>query len=438
MPLIQNQGMAWGTTPHGESIPLPSLTVMVEHRAYATKRSLFPSISSCIVETSISKFHQGHILDVSQTRGELDVKRPRTLLSSILIAALALVAVAGCSGKKETADVFSPSTGLLNTGFWKDVTALDHVELCEYVGIPVPKGLYEVSKESIQTEVDAILADYSSKKQITDRAVVDGDTVNIDYVGSIDGATFDGGSTGGQGAEVTIGVTSYIDDFLEQIIGHTPGESFDVEVTFPKDYGKEELNGKDAVFAITLNHIVETTMPELTDAFVKGNLSSSHGWKTVSEMEADIESKLREVAVGNYIRDYVIENTTVSSVPESLLEYQRRSMIDYCQGYADSYGISLEQFLSSYVGVATTDELFARSAADMAKTAEYQLIIQAIAEDAGISVSDDNVAAYFTEQVGRDRYLEYWKSYGMPYLKLVVLHETVMDYLEDNAVVRQG
>jgi len=366
------------------------------------------------------------------------VKRSRTLLSTILIAALALVTVAGCSGKKETADVFSPSTGLLNNGFWKDVTALDHVELCEYVGIPVPKELYEVSKESIQAEVDAILADYSSKKQITDRAVVDGDTVNIDYVGSIDSVEFDDGSTEGQGTEVTIGVTSYIDDFLEQIIGHTPGESFDVEVTFPKDYGKEELNGKDAVFAVTLNHIVETTMPELTDGFVAENLSSSYWWKTVAEMEADIENKLQETAVGDCIRDYVIENTKVSSVPESILEYQRRSMVDYYQGFADSYGMSLEEFLSTYVGVATTDELFARSAADTAKTAEFQLIIQAIAEDAGISISDEDVAAHFTEQVGRDEYLKYWESYGMPYLKLVVLHETVMDYLEENAVVGQG
>ncbi|MGE5578978.1 MAG: trigger factor [Bacillota bacterium] len=366
------------------------------------------------------------------------MKRSKAVLITVLIAALALVGTAGCSGKAKTGDGFSPSKGILDTGFFEGITALDHVELCEYVGIPIPNDVYEVSDESIQAEVNTILDQFASSKQVTDRAVVGGDTMNIDYVGRVDGVAFDGGSTEGKGTEVTIGVTSYIDDFLEQIIGHTPGESFDVEVTFPEDYAKEDLRGKDAVFAVTLNHIVEKTFPELTDKFVSDNLSSSYGWKTVAEMKTDIEGRLRQTDMDEYVRDYIVKNTTVSDLPEKLLEYQRASLIHYYQRYADSYGAKLEEFLASYLGVATVDELLVTAAEDTKEAATFHLIIQAIAEDAGISVTVDDVADYFVKQVGAEQYSEYARSYGMPYLKLVVLGQKVMDYLEDNAVVKQS
>ena len=88
--------------------------------------------------------------------------------------------------------------------------------------------------------------------------VQNGDTVNIDYVGSIDGVEFEGGSTDGQGTYLTIGSGSYIDDFEEQLIGSHPGDTVDVVVTFPENYGNEELNGKEALFVVTVNGIYVT------------------------------------------------------------------------------------------------------------------------------------------------------------------------------------
>lgn len=85
--------------------------------------------------------------------------------------------------------------------------------------------------------------------------VQDGDTVNIDYVGTIDGEEFDGGSTDGQGTDLTLGSGAYIDGFEEGIVGHTVGETFDVNVTFPEDYGVDSLNGKDATFSVTINGV---------------------------------------------------------------------------------------------------------------------------------------------------------------------------------------
>jgi trigger factor len=364
------------------------------------------------------------------------MKKHTTLLSLILVIVLALFAFAGCSTSQDTITDFSYSGGIDDNGFWEDITALDYVELCDYESISIPSDIHEVTDEAIQTEIDTILANYESDTQVVDRAVESNDTVNIDYVGSIDGVEFDGGSTGGAGVDVTIGVTSYIDDFLEQLIGHTPGESFDIEVTFPEDYGNEELNGKDATFAITINYIVETTLPELTDEFVLENLSSDYGWSTVTEMETDIKNGLQSSAITSYVQEYIVENTNIISLPEALLEYQENSMLEYYQDYADYYGMELEDFLTSYVGVATIDELIQANSASMTEAANFSLIMQAIAEDAGISVSDEDVAAYFKDYTGLDDYSEYEESYGMPYLKLITLQQVVVDYLEDNAVLQ--
>lgn len=91
----------------------------------------------------------------------------------------------------------------------------------------------------------------------TSLTVEDGDTVNIDYVGTVDGVEFEGGSTDGNGTDLVIGSGDYIDDFEDQLIGSHPGDTVEVQVTFPDDYGNEKLNGKDAVFTVTVNGIYE-------------------------------------------------------------------------------------------------------------------------------------------------------------------------------------
>ena len=104
-----------------------------------------------------------------------------------------------------------------------------------------------------ETDADTdTAAGYSTDASLT---VENGDTVNIDYVGTVDGTEFDGGSTGGMGTDLTIGSGLYIDDFEDQLVGSHPGDEVEVTVTFPEDYGKEDLNGKEAVFDVTVNGI---------------------------------------------------------------------------------------------------------------------------------------------------------------------------------------
>ncbi len=430
--------------------------------------------------------------------------RRRSVIVAALACAIALpAALSGCDDRPATNEAdgnsssapatsaptngqeqatFSPSTDLDDNGHWKGVTALDYVTLPEYEGIKVPKDQVTATDEEVQAQVDAIMANFATTERVTDRAIVDGDTVNIDYVGSIDGVEFAGGTTNNQGTTVTIGVTQYIDDFLEQLIGHKPGENFDIEVTFPEDYGNEELNGKDAVFNITVNHIQEQKVPELTDEWVEENLSASRGWKTVDEMRSAIsedlgvfnitvnhiqEQKVPELTdewveenlsasrgwktvdemrsaisedlgrrlLSAYLQNQVIENATVSEIPEELISYQEQTAVAEIQNYASMYGFTLEDMLTMLTGYATTDEYLAANKDAIDATAKSYLVFQAIAEDADLVVTDEDVQAYFKNAMGLDNLDSLVQSYGMPYLKLVTLLDKVNGLILETAVV---
>lgn len=341
------------------------------------------------------------------------------------------------SSDADTGDTgFSYSDGIDENGFWEGVTALDYVDLFKYNGLSIPSDIHEISEERMESERNSLLASYSTSEQITDRAIADGDTVNIDYVGSVDGVEFDGGNTEGGGTDVTIGVTNYIDDFIEQLIGHTPGETFDVEVTFPDVYEQNEsLQGKDAVFKTTINHITETTEAELTDSFVAENLKETYGWSTIEDMNNGLKSNLQETAITSYLQDELVNLATISETPDFLVTYQQNSMIRYYQDYAEYYGMEFEEYLSTNVNVSSTDELLESNAETLKEAADYYLIIQAIAEDAKLSISNDDVSAYFSEYIGADDYSDYEEEYGLPYLKQIVLTQHVLNYITEHAVL---
>jgi FKBP-type peptidyl-prolyl cis-trans isomerase (trigger factor) len=334
----------------------------------------------------------------------------------------------------ESSTPFDYSEAFDENGMWKDIVALDFVDLADYKNIEIPADIHTVADEDVDTQVDSVLAYFSSTKQITDRAVMDGDTLNIDYVGSVDGVEFEGGSTQGAGSEVTIGVTNFIDDFLEQLIGHEPGETFDIEVTFPEEYGKEELNGKDAVFNITINYIVETVESELTDDFVTDNLSAEYGWTSVVEMKDGIRSQIEKTAIAAYVQDKIVNESTIKSIPESITAYFNKSMLNYYSESAASYGVELEEFLLNYVGVSSVDELMEMEHEATVDTSKYTLIIQAIAEDSELSIKDEDISKYFLENMGSDDYSSYEERFGLPYIKFIVLDMKVLDYVMENAV----
>jgi trigger factor len=249
----------------------------------------------------------------------------------------------------------------------------------------------------------------------------------------VDGKEFEGGSTSGQGADVTIGVTSYIDDFLEQLIGHKPGENFDIEVTFPEDYGNEELNGKDAVFNITINHITEETLPELTDKFVIDNLSEANGWQSIDEMKEGLRTSLRNAAVSAYLQSYMVDNSSVENIPESLIEYQQKSVIAYYEDYAAYYNLELNEFLNTYLGAASEQDFLTQNQESIEETAKFYLVLQAIAEEIDLTVTEEEVKTSLTKTISVDEYPDFQDTYGMPYLKMMVLNQRAVEHIVEKA-----
>ena len=371
-------------------------------------------------------------------------KRTFKLLSLALCLAM-LFTLAGCSGdasgsgdssaaegdaKYNYAGGFDYSQNIAADGRWEGVTALDYVTLPEdYEAITLPEDVTTVSDEDVQTQVDSLLASYATTVEVTDRAVEDGDTVNIDYVGSVDGVEFEGGSTQGAGTSVTIGVTSYIDDFLEQLIGHMPGETFNVEVTFPDPYeNNPDLAGKDAVFVTTINYIEDSQLPEYNDAFVAENFAENGGYTTTAELEQAIKDSIVQNNTYNYVITYMNDNSTVSQVPDTMKEYQAYVMLDYYNTYASYFGMELNDFISQMLQAESQDALVEAQAANIEAAAKEALILQAVAEAQGITV--DTAAAQ--EMMG-ENYETAVSTYGEPYVLMNTMANKVIDQLMSTA-----
>ncbi len=365
----------------------------------------------------------------------------------VLAVAIAAGALAGCAGGGESSQASSSSgressqtsgvssqvssaaeagetadysAGLTEDGYFENVTAADFVKLPDYKSMTVPEDVSTITEDALKSEMDSRMSGFATTEQVKDRAVEDGDAVNIDYVGSVDGVEFAGGSTGGNGTTVTIGVTSYIDDFLEQLIGHKPGETFDVNVTFPDPYeSNTDLSGKDAVFVTTINYIEEQTVPELTDEFVAANWKDSEGWSTAEEAREAVREELRTTAVANYLWQEIQDTAEVSQVPDSVYDFQVDNMVNYYAAMAKQYNMELEDLLSQAMQLDSVDALIEQNKSQLEQNAKSALIMQALCEDMGMKVSDEDIAQYFRDYMNVEDYSAYQTQYGRPYLCLL-------------------
>ena len=367
----------------------------------------------------------------------------KKLLSLVLALTLVATAFSGCGTTTDSTDANNTTDGTSATeitseyflsdyfddnGFFKDVKASDFVTLPDYRNVVVPVENYTPSQAAIDNEVASILSEFATTETLKEGVVADGDTLNIDYVGSIDGVEFSGGSTGGNGTEVTIGVTPYIDDFLEQLIGHKVGENFDIEVTFPENYGVEDLNGKDAVFNITINSIIKTVVPEITDAFCKENFAKEYN--TVDKFMAKVEEELSREMVNSYLYTSVFDKAEISEVPAVVTEYVESYILSTYEMQAMNYGYTLDEYIGM-IGFKTREEFTAYFQADIDMFCNDYLIFAAIAEAEGIEIKDKDVKNYFETYLGTSDISVAEELYGMPYLKFTVLQTEVLNFLID-------
>lgn len=333
---------------------------------------------------------------------------------------------------------FDYSKGQTEAGLWQGVTAADVVTLPEdFAAIPMDAADVTPTDTEVAEYLQQLLASTATAVQVTDRAAVNGDTVNIDYLGKVDGVAFTGGEA--VGFDLTLGSGTFIGanggnkGFEEQLVGHTPGETFDITVTFPEGYDDSTdaegnpivMSGTEAVFTITMNHITETVVPQLTDEWVQANLTQYYAITKAEEVDAVLRREMLYENKANYIYSYLVANTTFGEIPAVVLDYEVCACLDYYAGYAEYYGTDLEGFVTETVGLESVDALLAESEETIRQYCREDLLYQALAERLSVSVTAEDLAQY-------QSYVEY---YGNNYVVRQALIEKVMKALVDGAVV---
>lgn len=328
------------------------------------------------------------------------------------------------------------SAYLTDEGLILGVAASDLLTLAEYKNISVPSSEVEYSDESVNTDIQGVLENNSTLDTETDALIADGDKVNIDYVGSVDGEEFDGGNTNEAGTDLEIGSGSYIDDFEEQLIGHGVGDNVTVEATFPSDYTNTDLAGKNAVFEVVINGIY--VVPEFNDAFVQENLSEYAS--TADEYRQYLKDTNYDNKLTAWLENYLIENTTVSSYPDkytnhlkSVKKYEDQNSYGYMNDLYTSMGYGGIGSFEQYVGMSESD--YDDSLVTIAKDqAKKSMIYQAIYEKEGLTTSLDEYATYFKDSTSTD-YESRIEEYGKGYVMQEIISKKVMEFLKENAIV---
>lgn len=381
------------------------------------------------------------------------MKKRAIMISMLLVMALS---VTGCSQKTATKDKDTkteetaktddaeetesdntedtsedtPTTAELMAGI--DVEKC--VTLGDYKGVTVEKTIQSVTDEDVQNEIDNALANYPVE---VDQAAKEGDTVNIDYVGKIDGEEFDGGSD--QGADLKLGSGKFIDGFEDGLIGARKGETRTLNLTFPEDY-TQDLAGKAVEFTVTVNAVKEP-LSEPTDQWVADNIE---GYDNLADYKAGIRSEQEESneqTAENQVRyaawTQVIDNCTINAYPETLVEVGKKLYEQQVETYAKYAGMELDAYIESS---GLTQEEYQSNMEEYGKNVAAQaLVCQAICDKEGFAIGDDDY-----QKALQDMLTEYGctedeliQTYGQDNVEQSIMLNRVSNLILENANVTE-
>ena len=299
------------------------------------------------------------------------------------------------------------------------------VKLGDFKKLGVKKEETKVSEKEVKEILDNIATSFAEKKAIK-RAAAEGDEVIIDFVGKKDGGAFKGGSA--KDYRLTLGSKMFIPGFEEGIVGHEPGDKFDLNLTFPKDYGVKDLAGAKVVFETLVKQVNEIKKPAIDDEMAK----KCGPFKDLKELKADIEKNLKtqnEHRLGEKFKDDLVNALVKKSkipAPEILIDDQMRMIKEDVSRNAASRGMSFEDFLEHSNETMESWEKEARKIAEARVKAS--LALQTLAIEQKITVSDDLVAAKIAEL--RDVYKkspEALKSLKDPNVKMDIKNRMIIE-----------
>lgn len=273
--------------------------------------------------------------------------------------------------------------------FTAKVQVKPEVELGEYKGLEIPEKDFSVKAEDVDQELARMQERHAELVVVEEGGAQNGDTVLIDFEGTIDGEPFDGGKA--ENYSLELGSGTFIPGFEDQLVGLEKGAEKDVEVTFPDDYHVDDLKGKNAVFKVKLHEIKRKNLPELDDEFAK-DVSE---FDTLEEYRQDIEKRLQERRNSEreqYIETQVVEKAAANAkvdIPEVMVEHEVEHMLTDFSNRLRMQGMTLDMF-TQFTG-QTEDQLKEQMKEDARKRVLHSLVLEAIVKNENISVSDEEV-----------------------------------------------
>ena len=318
-----------------------------------------------------------------------------------------------------------------------EYNALDYVTLGQYTDLEVTVSSLDVTEEDLAQQLYNDCSANDKLLKVTTGTVADGDVTNIDYVGSVDGVEFDGGTD--KGVELTIGSGKFIPGFEEGLIGAAIGKETNINVTFPENYGATDLAGKDAVFAVTVNYVSKT--PELTDELA----AEISEYKTAEEYRKAMEDQIRtdkesqqESEKLNGILNLLYSGSTINGYPEEVVNYRTKQMKDYYMQIAAQAGVEFSDFLSQQLGM--TEEDFDEQCPNVIKSSMIQeLLLKAVAESENMEISEEDYEAglnRYVENTGAESKETLLSQYSEKEIRRSILLDKALDFLKETTVVR--
>ena len=371
-------------------------------------------------------------------------------LAVLLLTAMSVCVISACGSEKteenQTQTAETEAEAETEIVLLKDYDAESYVTLNEYHGIPITLTKPTVSEEDVDSYIATRLSSLGGDENfaVMDRAVEEGDTVNINYVGTLDGVAFDGGTDDSEaGTNLGVGSNTFIDGFEEGLIGVKPGETVDLNLTFPENYQSEELAGKETVFTVTVNGIAPT-LEDLTDEMAaKLNEETT----TVAAYKESVKTMLTEEAEADFESSYdsnvedaliqkLVEECTFTELPEDIVTKYKNTIETNMSQTATMYGMDLESYVAAAYGVSY--EEFQNVVTTWAEnSAKQAMAFQAIANKENIVIDDTKLAEeleVYAQNYGYESADELGADVAEDYREYLMFMG-VMDYLKENAQV---
>ena len=294
-----------------------------------------------------------------------------------------------------------PKIDVVEVGEGKDfvytaeVTVYPEVELGEYKGLSIEKKTYEVTEEEVSKKLKEMQEKNARVETKEEGTVENGNIAVIDFKGYVDGEAFQGGE--GNDYSLEIGSKTFIDTFEEQLVGAKVNDTVEVNVTFPENYGKEELNGKPAKFEVTIKEIKVKELPELDDEFAK----ETSEFDTIADLKADVTKKLEDANAERAEREFeeavitAVAGNAKVEIPEVMVEKEVDKMVQNLQQRLQYQGLSLEQYFQ-FTG---TDEENMREymRANAQTKVKVDLVLEAIEKAENIEATEEEIKAKAVE-----------------------------------------